>query len=105
MSLRWAVGETRAQLDRIRGGWEGRLLSCFGREGKTLQVEAKEARVLMRQYADVIASMQGCYRTMQERSAGCLQSAKAQQQLMAATIYACVRLVRCTVSSCGEATC
>ena len=104
-SLKWAAGESKAQLDRIRGGWEGRLQACFGGEGKTLQVDGEEACVVVRKYADVIASMQACYGRMQERFASLLQSLKARQQFLGATIYGCIRLVSCRMSPCGVAVC
>lgn len=37
-SLRWAVGESRVQLDHIREGWASRLQACLVGEEKRLQV-------------------------------------------------------------------
>lgn len=59
--------------------------------------------MVIREYTDVIAKMEGCYGRMEERFAGLLQSEKAQQQLLAGTTYAFIRLVRCKSILCGVA--
>ena len=99
--LTWAVDVTRAQLDRVRGGWESRLHDCFGSDERRSEVPGGQAREVIGKYLEAIADMVGCYGSMQERFAGFLQGAAAELQWMAAAIYALIRLVRChSVTGC-----
>ena len=108
-NLVWAVGETRARLERWRDGWEARLRAIFGGQepfeareqarlgGRERQVQPHEpeAREAVDKYADTIASMLGCHETMQERLADFVRGAAAEQQFLAAAAYALIRTVRC----------
>ncbi len=111
-NLLWAVGKTRARLEGLRDGWEARLQAIFGwqdaLEGrlharvrghdKKVQPHEPEAREAVDKYADTIAGMLGCYEAMQERLAGFVRAAAAEQHFLAAATYALIRSVRCTAS-------